>query len=290
MIDFDTLNALRLLLEHRHISRAAAYAGITQPAMSRTLMRLQHLFADPLLVRTPQGFELTPRAQALYPQLLQTLAQMQALIRPQVFDPKTTERQFTIAAIDYEMIIVLIPLLQKLTHQAPGIHLNIQQQWGENFSDLTQGTIDFLISGEETAVAGLYRQVLYQDEFVCVVNNKHTFAGKKITLKDYLSLKHIVVSVTGIGKSEVDLELAAQGLKRQVVASIPSFTVAALMCQRTSYACILPKRLVQNTPGLKLLKLPFAIPTLTIYLYWHARLHKDPESVWIRKLMADTEI
>ena len=43
MIDYDTLLALRLLLEQRHISRAAKHAGITQPAMSRTLMRLQKI-------------------------------------------------------------------------------------------------------------------------------------------------------------------------------------------------------------------------------------------------------
>ncbi|HLF66649.1 MAG TPA: LysR family transcriptional regulator, partial [Gammaproteobacteria bacterium] len=85
MIDYETLLALRYLLEQRHISRAAQLAGVTQPAMSRTLMRLAKIFADPLLVRTAHGLDLTPRAQALYPQLILTLSQMQALIRPEHF-------------------------------------------------------------------------------------------------------------------------------------------------------------------------------------------------------------
>jgi DNA-binding transcriptional LysR family regulator len=286
MIDYDTLWALRLLLEQRHISRAAQHAGITQPAMSRTLMRLQKIFADPLLVRTANGFELTPRAQVLYPQLLQTLAQMQALIRPAHFDPKTAQRQFTIAALDYEMIVALIPLMQKLTINAPRMHLNIQQQWGKNFSHLAQGTIDFLISAEDEDTSGFYRQVLYEDEFVCVVNANNPIAHrKKLTLADYLSLKHCVVSITGLGKSHVDDDLAAQGKCRDVVMRIPSFTVAIDVCQQTALACILPKKLLSHRAGhgLKLFKLPFEMPALTVYLYWHTRLHKDPESIWLRK-------
>lgn len=291
MIDYDTLLALRLLLEQRHISRAAQHAGVTQPAMSRTLVRLQKIFADPLLVRTAHGFDLTPRAQALYPQLLQTLAQMQALIRPEHFDPKTATREFTIAALDYEMIVAIIPLMQQLEKHAPNMRLTIQQQWGKNFSHLERGSVDFLISAEETTIAGFYRQVLYQDEFVCVVNAQHPIAKrKKLSLNDYLSLQHCVVSVTGVGKSQVDEDLAAQGKQRHVMLHVPSFTVAIDVCQQTPLACILPLRLLKHRAhhGLKLFKLPFAMPTLTVYLYWHTRLHKDPESIWLRKTWAQT--
>jgi DNA-binding transcriptional LysR family regulator len=292
MIDYDTLKALRLLLEHRHISRAAQQAGITQPAMSRTLMRLQKVFADPLLVRTPQGFELTPRAISLLPQLLETMTKIESLVRPEKFDPKTAQRQFTIAALDYEMIVALIPCMNKLLHIAPGIHLNIQQQWGKNFSHLAKGAIDFLISAEEDASSGFYRQVLYQDEFVCTMSIKNPMAKKeKLTLKDYLSLKHCVVSITGVGKTQVDADLAAQGKRREVVMHVPSFTVALDVCQQTSLACILPRRLLEERGAhlLKLYKLPFTMPTLTVYLYWHERLHKDQESIWLRHLLGSID-
>ena len=64
-LDLNLLVALRALLEEQHVSRAAKRVGLTQPAMSNALGRLRRLFDDQLLVRTPNGMQLTPRALAL---------------------------------------------------------------------------------------------------------------------------------------------------------------------------------------------------------------------------------
>ena len=40
--------------------------------------------------------------------------------------------------------------------------------------------------------------------------------------------------------------------------------------------------LLNERAGHRLLKLPFAMPTLDLYLYWHEAAHDDPANRWLR--------
>ena len=64
-VDLNLLPRLVALLEERHVSRAAERARLSQPAMSRALQRLRRQFSDELLVRRPDGYALTPRAERI---------------------------------------------------------------------------------------------------------------------------------------------------------------------------------------------------------------------------------
>src|SRR4051812_11403258 len=59
MIDTSLLPSLVALLEEESVSGAAARAGVTQPAMSRTLARLRDALGDELLVKAGRGLERT---------------------------------------------------------------------------------------------------------------------------------------------------------------------------------------------------------------------------------------
>ena len=55
-----------VLAEHKHFGRAAAALGITQPALSKSLQRLETvLLATRLVERTAKGVELTAEGIAL---------------------------------------------------------------------------------------------------------------------------------------------------------------------------------------------------------------------------------
>ena len=62
-MDFRLLLAFEALIAERHVSRAAAAVGLSQPAMSHALAKLRQQFHDPLLACcTSTGFEPTPKA------------------------------------------------------------------------------------------------------------------------------------------------------------------------------------------------------------------------------------
>jgi DNA-binding transcriptional LysR family regulator len=88
-IDLNLLPPLVTLLEERHVSRAADRLALSQPAMSRALQRLRRHFSDELLVRGPDGYSLTPRAERIRAQLATVVAELNKLFATEAFDPAT---------------------------------------------------------------------------------------------------------------------------------------------------------------------------------------------------------
>src|SRR5690242_3831550 len=54
-----------VIAEHGHLGRAAEALGLSQPALSKSLRRLEHAVEARLVRRTPKGVELTAEGSAL---------------------------------------------------------------------------------------------------------------------------------------------------------------------------------------------------------------------------------
>jgi DNA-binding transcriptional LysR family regulator len=125
-LDLNLLVVLDALLEERHVTRAAARIGLSQPAMSNALSRLRAMFGDTLLLRTPHGMEPTPRAIALAGPVRQALRQVQRLLdAEEAFDPATCRQGFTLRMSDLLGRLLLPALMTRLRAEAPGVSLDI---------------------------------------------------------------------------------------------------------------------------------------------------------------------
>ena len=96
-IDLNLLISLQVLLEEGSVSRAAERLFITQPAMSKTLSRLRHLFGDQLFTRTRHGMQPTPRAEQLVSGLAEVLGDIGQLLAQPGFDPHSFKGEITLA-------------------------------------------------------------------------------------------------------------------------------------------------------------------------------------------------
>src|SRR6266478_4256372 len=97
-VDLNLLPPLVALFEERHVTRAAARSGLSQPAMSRTLARLRELLDDQLLIRDGSGYVLTPRAERIQRQLAGLMPQLDTVFAAELFDPATAEEHYRVAA------------------------------------------------------------------------------------------------------------------------------------------------------------------------------------------------
>ncbi len=105
-IDLNQLLALQAILEERHVTRAAARASLSQPAMSRVLSRLRVALGDDLLVRSGMRYERTPRGDRLLQELEVLLPRLNAAIGGEDFDPSATQQHFRVTGTDYAGIIL----------------------------------------------------------------------------------------------------------------------------------------------------------------------------------------
>ena len=120
-VDANLLLALHALLEERNLTHAGERMTMSQPAMSGALARLRKHFDDELLVRVGRGFELTPFAERLRPQVEQALEAAEALLGQQrEFDPRSSNRRFTVSMSEYAMTVLAEPLTRVLAERAPG--------------------------------------------------------------------------------------------------------------------------------------------------------------------------
>src|SRR5690348_2483366 len=103
-IDLNLLVFFDALIAERSITAAAHRVGISPSAMSHALQRLRQTFGDELLERTGRGMVPTTRALDLWKSVSEALQQVQRAVDEQVeFDPRVSERSFTLRMSDYQM-------------------------------------------------------------------------------------------------------------------------------------------------------------------------------------------
>src|SRR5262245_48860015 len=120
--DLNLLVLFEVVLEERHVGRAAERLRLSPSAVSHSLGRLRDLFNDPLFLKHPKGVVPTERAQALAGPVSRALAEVRAIVpNAPPFDPATSARRFTIGAADGMLPVILPPLMATLRREAPRI-------------------------------------------------------------------------------------------------------------------------------------------------------------------------
>jgi DNA-binding transcriptional LysR family regulator len=289
--DLNLLVVFTALAEERSGTRAAARLFLSQPALSRALQRLRHLFRDDLLIRTVKGYEPTPRGERLLHELTDILPRLDRLISGAAFDPQTEHASFRIAATD-NASHVLAPQLSRLVFsEAKFVSVNFFALQANSFEDLEHGRLDLALNADDGhAPDTLLRETLYEDEFICVVAKDSRYS-RGLTLKQYVDARHIGVGVFEGRYTIPDQRLAALGLKRRWAVEIPFFTAAMRCIPGTNFVATVPRRLAdleRHNPHLKMVRAPREITGFKYQMVWHPRLDTDAAHRWLRQMVRST--
>lgn len=288
-LDLNLLKTLDALLDEGSVTRAAARLALTQPAVSGMLTRLRDSFDDPLFVRAQRGVVPTPRALALALPVKRVLGEIEALLQPDTFDPRTANLMLSIAATDYAQRSIVVPFLAALREQAPGVRVAVRPVEDARVTgQLEGGELDLAILTPDTAHAGLHARHLYDEQYVCVLREGHPAAGA-LTLERFCALDHAIVSYSGGGfRGVTDSALAQLGRARRVCLSVTSFLVLLEVLRSSDLIAVVPRRLLTGANGLQQVEPPLAIPGFSKIAAWHERTHHDPAHRWARALLFAT--
>jgi LysR family transcriptional regulator, nod-box dependent transcriptional activator len=170
-VDLNLLVALDALLDERSVTRAANRVGLSQPGMSNTLARLRKLFGDPLLVREGLTLVPTPRAESLRQPVQDALNLIQhALDDRDAFDPASAHATFTVSCSDYSILMLIGPLVRRLTTTAPGLTVQVVPRAADAVRLLRDGDADLVIEPVEIIPdVTLPRMRLFTDRWLCCV-------------------------------------------------------------------------------------------------------------------------
>jgi DNA-binding transcriptional LysR family regulator len=292
-IDLNLLVALDALLAEGNVTRAAERLGLSQPAMSHALNRLRALLDDPILVRTPRGMVPTPRAEELAPAIRVALDDIDRALRGSPpFDPSTSTRCFTIAAVDHGELVILPPLLARIAAEAPGIDLLVRPlRLDEIEEELESGAVDLafgvLYPGDNFAT---FRQRLFHESFVCLVRADHPKVGETLSIEEFVALDHALVGPRGRPGGFVDSELTKRGLSRRVALMVPHFLVAPMILAKSDLILTAPGRIARAFAAilpLRIVPTPFELKGFDVSQLWHERQNHDPAHAWLRGLIVE---
>lgn len=289
-LDVPLLLALKELLDSASVTAAARTLGRTQPSMSRTLTRLREMFDDPLLVAVGRRLEPTLRARELRPALDQVLDGLRGLLEPaRPFSPSKARRVVRIAASDYAIVVLLHPWIARLRSVAPGVIVQVTPIDANSVDPLARGDLDLAI-GPRLPAAGLdqfvFRKIL-EDRLVCMLRRGHPKARRKLTLRGYLALEHVMVASVLPTVSSIDVALHRLGHTRVIAARMPSVLAAVMLAADTDLAATSFARIRAHV-GDRLVEspLPFEVEPLVLHLIWHPRSTMDPFHRWLRESLA----
>lgn len=286
-VDLNLLVALAALLEERHVSRAADRIGLSQPATSRALQRLRHTLDDELLVRTRDGYQLTPRAERIQRELAAVVPRLELLFGGEHFDPATATDRFRLMATDYMTSVLGPGLLRRMFRAAPGVSATFGAWHDGVFADVAHGLVDLTFAAVSTDPS-LRSELLFEERFVCLMAAGNPLADREtLTLEEFTGAQHAVVNVLQGEQSAVDRRLTEMGTHRTAALSVPYHTAAVLAVPETLLVATIPARMAATVddPRLRVVRAPEEVEAMPYLMSWHPRLDDDPAQRWLRDLV-----
>lgn len=277
-VDLNLLIVFETLMHERSVTRAAEKLFLGQPAISAALARLRSLFDDPLFVRTGRSMEPTARAMEIAALLIST-----AVSRAAEFHPATSNAVFRIGLSDDVEFGLLPPLIKRLRAEAPGVVLVIRRT---NYllmpSLLASGEISVGVAYTDELPANAKRKVLRRSKPKLL---RADSAPGPLSLDDFCSRPHALVSFAGDLSGFIDSELEKLGRKRRVVLALPQFNGLGTLLSGTDILAIVPDytaAALTSAGGVRSEELPLPAQTFELHMAWRGAQDNDPAERWLR--------
>lgn len=286
-IDLNLFAVFDAIYTAGSLTKAADVLCITQPAVSNSLARLREMLNDPLFVRTGHSMTPTPVAQNIIGPAREALGLLRRSVQEShIFDPLNAEKTFNFAARDLLEVSIIPRLLGLLQKSAPKISLTNYEIERKNIvSSMASGNLDFYADASSFSDQHLCKQKIAEDRFVVLARKNHPALSQGMSMEQFLKLGHINVSHRKTGAGPIDVALDKASEKRRVVMRSQHFLTVPSTLVKTDLIACLPYHLAKHY-DLSMYELPFDLPPLEYFLYWHVSADLDDAHIWMRNQIA----
>lgn len=288
MANLDISDLLILKEIHRtgSITQSIEHIGLSQPSISIRLNHLRKHFGDALFVRTSNGMQATPRMEALLPKIELALELLAPNAEDAQFEPMTSKRTFRLALAHVAHMALLPDLIALLNTCAPSLRLESIELGPHTGKQLETGEVDIAIGYPTELKASIYQQRLLTERYACVARRDHPRVGTQLSMSQFVTEEYVSLDAPATVHAKLDKILEERGIERNVKIKIYSLLGIDQMITSTDLLAILPTRVaraLETDAFIKMLKLPFDLPSYDVCQYWHERYHHEPGHTWLRQ-------
>ncbi len=176
-----------VVAEHGHLGRAAESLGLSQPALSKSLRRLEQSLQAKVVKRTPKGVELTAEGSALLLHVRELRLSLQDVAREIADLGQGRVGHLRIGAGPITAEHLLPAALIATLKSAPKVTLKISVSDNDlMIPALRNGELDLIVNFLRASPSeGLAQEHLFDDEFVVFASAGHRLTKlKRVTLAD----------------------------------------------------------------------------------------------------------
>jgi DNA-binding transcriptional LysR family regulator len=224
-----------VVAEHAHVGRAAEALGLSQPALSKSLRRLEKAVQAKLVKRTPRGIELTAEGAALLVHVQRLRLSLED-VKHEIEDvSRGLAGHLRIGAGPGMVDDLLATTCSALLKEAPKTRLSVTVATQSVLAPaLRNGQLDLIITTmPSNSYEDLVQEPLLEDRFVVFASARHALAGRRqLMIKDLVHERWAVATTNtesgtrlhrafedcGLPPPNVALAAASIPLKLHVVA------------------------------------------------------------------------
>jgi DNA-binding transcriptional LysR family regulator len=285
--DLNLIPLFVALHETGSVTATAERMFVTQPSISYALAKLREQFDDPLFIRNRHGMQPTRLANLLYASFKEAAQNIDsAIAQARKFDPANSTRNFRLALSDMGELAFLHKVLDHLNRVAPHVELEViplnvdlAAQW------LSDGHVDAVICSRTLTGAGITHRPVLLQRYVCLLAADHPRVGDSLSMEQFSAEPHVLVTSTS-GHNMAEEVLKTLNIKRRVRLRLPHFSVLPKVIPGTQLLTVLPAQIAEGfcriplAGPLKMLELPFKVPSFYVNLHWHVRSDESTALKW----------
>lgn len=293
-LDLNLLSAFDMLLRERSVSAAARKLNLSQPAMSAALARLRDFFGDEILVVQGKRMFPTSFAERLGPEVRHILDGVDAMLtnRSQ-FDPATAQRAFRLIASDYAIAAAIVPLIERLSAESPGILLDLASPSEQSSLEIAEGVADLMISPDYYITGEHPSELLFEETHVVIGWRGNPLMQTPLSQDDFLNAGHVGVRIGARRQpSFVDRHMSLLGVERRIELETHSFLTIPLLLEGTQRLALMQSRLAERLCRqypLSVQSIPFEVPLMREMMQNHRSRQTDPGLIWLKRMLQEPD-
>lgn len=269
-MDLNLIQTFLVIAEFQSYTKAAEHLGLTQPAVSASVKRLEQVVNKQLFVKKGRGIALTSTAYQLIPQFQQALSIIDnAVVKEKAFEIYCSEALLhKISAI--EGVI--------LKESPPDKYLL--------FDELRQQSVDLVIDTIIAKEPAFVVEEAYSEPAVVICRKNHPRIAGSISTVQFYQEKHCLFSgkwQQATGFEQLTKEASHERKVDIVTSSIASM---AMHVARRDCLAVISKSFAQKWSeilGLQVLSCPIEIYEIPYKLVYHKRQINNPAHMRLRE-------
>src|SRR5262245_36091858 len=193
-MELDQLRQFLKVADFGNFTMAAAALGLSQPALSRSIARLEDELRQPLFTRQSRKVTLTDAGRLLHPRAQQIVALCDDAIA-EIGDDGQKGR-IRVGAIPTVAPYFLPPVLREFRQEFPQSTLIVEEEaTGALLHKLADGAIDLALLARPVEARYLEVVDLMEEELLLVMSPDNPLCGKKhVRLEDIESLPFVLLN------------------------------------------------------------------------------------------------